>query len=255
MARSTDFTRGRLRTQEGYDEGLSKFMLNTFNMMGLGMLVTALMTFIITQNDGLMTSLFGLKQTIGADGKTVTSYTYSGWFIVAAITQLGMVIAISWMGLASTMRSSTAFVLFMGYAALTGVTISPVVYAYTEASVAKVFFITASMFGAAALYGATTKADLTKFGNILFMGLIGLLIAMVVNIFFRSPVMDYVISIVAVALFTALTAHDVKDMEKMYNERAAESSYGLAVFSALSLYLNFINMFLHLLRLFGIKKD
>lgn len=148
---------------------------------------------------------------------------------------------------------TTATTLFVVYSALNGVTLSSIFLAFTMASIAKVFFITAGTFGAMAFYGYVTKADLSKIGNILFMALIGLIIATVVNIFLKSAMFDLILSYVGVAIFVGLTAWDsqkIKEMLAMQSDMG-ERAQKLALMGALSLYLDFINLFLYLLRIFG----
>lgn len=148
---------------------------------------------------------------------------------------------------------TTATTLFVVYSALNGVTLSSIFLAFTMASIAKVFFITAGTFGAMAFYGYVTKTDLSKIGNILFMALIGLIIATVVNIFLKSAMFDLILSYVGVAIFVGLTAWDsqkIKEMLAMQSDMG-ERAQKLALMGALSLYLDFINLFLYLLRIFG----
>lgn len=148
---------------------------------------------------------------------------------------------------------STATLLFIVYSALNGVTLSSIFVVYTMSSIAKVFFITAATFGAMAVYGTVTKSDLTRWGNILFMALIGMLIALTVNIFLKSAMMDYVLSFIGVVLFTGLTAYDSQKIKEALalQPDLSEQSQKWALMGALSLYLDFINLFIYLLRIFG----
>jgi FtsH-binding integral membrane protein len=152
---------------------------------------------------------------------------------------------------------TTASVLFLIYSGLNGLTIAPVLMIYTTASVTATFFDTAGMFGGMSIYGTVTKRDLTEFGSFLRMGVGGLLIAMLVNLFMRNNTMSYVISGMAIIIFTGLAAYDTNKIRSM----AAESDYNnydlrgnLAILGALTLYLDFINLFLHLLRFLGKRK-
>ena len=172
------------------------------------------------------------------------------WLLI--IAELVLVFVLS--ARINKMSVATATIMLIVYSALNGVTLSFIFVVYSLGSIAKTFFITTGMFGVMALVGATTKRDLSKLGSILFMALIGLIIASLVNIFLRSSGLDWVISLIGVVLFTALTAYDVQRVKQL----AAESDLyddtqvgRLAVISALSLYLDFINLFLYLLRFFG----
>ncbi|MFB9898016.1 Bax inhibitor-1/YccA family protein [[Hallella] seregens] len=148
---------------------------------------------------------------------------------------------------------STATSLFVLYSALNGVTLSSIFIVYSMASIAKVFFITAGTFAAMAAYGYFTQTDLSRFGSILFMALIGLIIASVVNVFMRSAMFDFILSYVGVAIFVGLTAWDSQKIKEMLARQAdlSEGAQKLALMGALSLYLDFINLFLYLLRIFG----
>ena len=148
---------------------------------------------------------------------------------------------------------STATTLFIIYSALNGVTLSSIFMVYTMTSIAKVFFITAATFGATAIYGYVTKTDLTKFGNLFFMALIGLIIATVVNLFLKSAMFDLILSYVGVVLFVGLTAWDSQQIKRALAMQPGldEGSQKVALLGALSLYLDFINLFLYLLRIFG----
>lgn len=148
---------------------------------------------------------------------------------------------------------STATTLFIIYSALNGVTLSSIFMVYTMTSIAKVFFITAATFGATAMYGYVTRADLTRFGNLLLMALIGLIIATLANLFIRSGMLDLILSYVGVILFVGLTAWDSQQIKRALALQPGldETSQKVALLGALSLYLDFINLFLYLLRIFG----
>ena len=149
--------------------------------------------------------------------------------------------------------SPTATLMFIGYSVLNGAMLSSIFYVYSPMVIAKVFFITAGTFGVTAFYGYTTKKDLTSIGKILFMALIGLIIATVVNMFLKSPGFDYILSYVGVAVFTGLTAWDSQKIKQMLQTQydVSEGAQKLALLGALTLYLDFINLFLYLLRIFG----
>jgi hypothetical protein len=145
--------------------------------------------------------------------------------------------------------------LFLAFSVLMGMSLSFILLVYTAASVYKTFFITAGMFGTMAVTGYTTKTDLAKFGSIMMMGLIGLIIAMLVNFFLKSSVMEYVISVVGVLIFTGLTAYDVQKLKRIGSmEMDQATTRKMSIMGALTLYLDFINLFLFLLRLLGDRK-
>ena len=149
------------------------------------------------------------------------------------------------------MSASKAQTVFWIFAALMGLSLSSIFIAYTGASITRVFFITAGTFGAMSIYGYTTKRDLTKLGSFLMMGLIGIIIASLVNIFMKSPMMYFVISILGVLIFVGLTAYDTQKIKNMYLASDWRINWKKAIMGALTLYLDFINLFIMLLRLFG----
>ena len=215
---------------------VSTVMRKTFGWMAMCLLITALTAM------GFVNS--GLFYHIASSGAM--------WLLI--IAELVLVFVLS--ARINKMSVATATIMLIVYSALNGVTLSFIFVVYSLGSIAKTFFITTGMFGVMALVGATTKRDLSKLGAILLMALVGLIIASLVNIFLRSSGLDWIISLIGVVLFTALTAYDVQRVKQL----AAESDLyddtqvgRLAVISALSLYLDFINLFLYLLRFFGRK--
>lgn len=225
------------------DLTLSKtFLSNVFGWMFLGLLATAGTSWIFADNDALMSLL------VGESGMTAL-----GWVVTFA--PFGFVLL---MGFGYQKLSSSALVvLFVVYAILMGMSLSFIFLMYELGSIASTFAITAGMFGAMALLGYTTKTDLTKFGSILLMGLIGIIIATVVNIFiFRSPVFDYIISLLGVLIFTGLTAYDVQKLKRIGGniDQSSEAARKLTIMGALTLYLDFINLFLFLLRFLGNRR-
>jgi FtsH-binding integral membrane protein len=145
--------------------------------------------------------------------------------------------------------------LLLAFAAAMGISLSSIFIIYKMGSIAQVFFITAATFGSASLYGYTTKKDLTSFGSFLIMGVIGIVIASVVNIFLASSVLTFVVSILAVLIFTGLTAYDTQQLKAVFDNTSGEEREKAGVVGALSLYLNFINIFVALIQLIGEKKD
>ena len=174
--------------------------------------------------------------------------------IFLMIAQLGLVIGLS--AAMDRLSPAAAGFMFLLYSALTGVTFSILFVVYTKSSIASTFLITAGTFSAVSFYGLTTKRDLTGWGNILFMGLIGIIIASVVNFFMHSSVMSMVISYVGVLIFVGLTAYDTQQLLRIHQSGKATGERGakLAIFGALKLYLDFINLFLMLLRILGNRR-
>ena len=231
------------------DQGLRAYMLKVYNYMGSGVLLTgfvALLFFkmaVITADGGQIVGLTNFGNTIYASGLK--------WVIMLA--PLGVVIYMSF-GIAR-MSASKAQTTFWIFAALMGASLSSIFLLYTGASITRVFFITAGTFGAMSIYGYTTKKDLTKFGSFLMMGLFGIIIASVVNIFMKSSMMYFVISILGVLIFVGLTAYDTQKIKNMYTASDSGEIMGKkAVMGALTLYLDFINLFIMLLRLFGQRR-
>jgi uncharacterized protein len=206
------------------------FLTQAFVWMFAGLLVTAGVAWLVQSNAQLLDFA-------------------AGNFFLLFIVQLGLVIGIS--AAINRISATLALGLFFVYAASLGVTIGLIVSAYTGASVATAFLSASAMFGAAALYGATTKRSLTGLGGILFMGVIGILVASVLNIFLNSGPLSFIISIVGVVIFTALTAYDVQRIQAGDLAARTGSMEKAAVIGALHLYLDFINIFLFMLRIFG----
>jgi FtsH-binding integral membrane protein len=175
-------------------------------------------------------------------------------FIGLFVVELGLVLAIS--AFINKMSPALATGLFILYAALNGITLTPIFLAYTKASIATAFFTTAGMFAALTLYGSVTKRDLSGMGRFMLMALFGLCIATLVNIFLRNGVMDFVISIFGVVIFAGLTAYDTQRLNQLASQATSEDEIGrFSIMGALILYLDFINLFLYLLRLFGKRND
>lgn len=175
------------------------------------------------------------------------------WALI--IAEFGLVFAIS--GMMHKISMTTAGLLFMAYSIVNGLTLSSIFLVYTMESIGHVFFITAGTFGAMAVIGYTTKTDLTSFGKIMFMALIGIIIATVVNMFMKSSALQMGISYLGVLIFVGLTAYDSQKIKEMLYDAdyMDESAQKLALLGALTLYLDFINLFLYLLRIFGSRRD
>ncbi len=236
------------------ESGLTRYYSNVFLVMAIGLAITGAVTLSLSHSQDMMKTLFGLY-TYVEDGKNKTGFTASMWWWIASVVELLLVIGMSWGTLGKSMSVGASVIMFALYSALNGVTLAPAIYAYTDASVAMVFFITAGTFGACALFGYVTKINLLPMSGFFLIGLIGLLVALVVNFFFHSPAIDFAISGSAVLLFAGLTAYDMQKLREMYSEASDDDVPRLVVYGALTLYLDFINMFIHLLRIFGVKKD
>ncbi len=237
---------GTARTEAAViDQGLRAYMVSVYNYMTIGLAITGLVaigTFklAVTQDASGAMALTSFGQTLFA--------TPLKWVI--ALAPLGMVFFLS--ARIGKMTASGAQTAFWVFSALMGMSLSTIFMVYTGSSIARVFFITAAAFGGLSLYGYTTKRNLSAFGTFLVMGLIGLLIAMVVNIFLQSSMMQFVISCAGVLIFSGLTAWDTQRIKEMYNAVDDSTVMGRkAIMGALALYLDFINLFMMLLSLFG----
>lgn len=192
-------------------------------------------------------SLMGRLINVETGGMTIL-----GWVVMLA--PLALVFVMS--GMMNRLSGSMLLTVFIAYSALTGASLSFIFLAYTGTSIAMVFGVTAAVFGLMAVAGYTTKTDLTKLGSILFIGLIGIVIAMVVNMFLQSSAMGYIISVISVIIFTGLTAYDMQRLKHLGGTvvNGTEMAQKMALMGALSLYLDFLNLFLALLRLFGNRR-
>ena len=231
------------------DEGLRAYMLKVYNYMASGLALTGIVALVIAQmsvhfNDaGQIISLTQLGHTL--------FNTPLKWVVMLA--PLGLVFFLA--SKLHSMSFSGAQTTFWIYAGLMGVSMATIFMTFTGASVARVFFITAGTFAAMSLYGYTTKKDLSKFGSFLFMGLIGIIIASLVNIFLESSALQFAISVIGVLVFVGLTAYDTQNIKNEYDEYHDEETSGkLAISGALRLYLDFINLFIMLLHLFGDRR-
>ena len=223
------------------DAGLRAHMLRVYNYMTIGLVVTGVVAWAVV-NTSLINVFFSI------DARGYAGLSVLGW--IALIAPLGLVFWLS-AGI-GRMSVGTAQAVFWLYAALMGVSLAPILLIYTGASIAKVFFISAATFGGLSLYGYTTSRDLTPFGSFLFMGLVGIIIASLVNLFLASGAVSFAISVVGVLVFAGLTAWDTQKIKEMYTVNDDGTVAGRkAIMGALSLYLDFINLFLMLLRLFG----
>jgi FtsH-binding integral membrane protein len=239
------------------DQGLRAYMIRVYNYMAIGVALTGVAAWLAYMAAG--------GDAIHIAGKSIVGLTAFGQLIFSTPGQLvlffgtlGLVMFISWK--IESLNPSTAFTLFMVYAALLGVMLSSILLVYTHTSITRVFFISAASFGALSLWGYSTQRDLTAMGTFLRMGLIGLVIAMVVNMILKAfgvatGPFDFIISCIGVLIFAGLTAYDTQKIKEMYSEMDDGTVAGRkAVMGALTLYLDFINLFLFLLRLIGDRR-
>ncbi len=216
------------------------FLRGVYVWMSIGLLITGFVSYNIASSPSLLRLFLGNQL----------------FFIGIIIAELVLVVAIS--GAISKLSAAMATILFVIYSALNGITLSSIFLIYTQTSIVKTFYICGAMFGAMSLYGYTTSKDLTSWGSFLFMGLIGVILASVINIFFHSTQMEFVISIAGILVFVGLTAYDTQKLKEMGENAPLDRKNTLqkgTILGALTLYLDFINLFILLLRLFGNTRD
>ncbi len=237
------------------DAGLRAYMLRVYNYMFAGLVLTGVaswLTYMLAVTDNAAQAAARLQNGVMLTSIGVTLFTGPVLWVLL-LGSLGLVMFLSWR--IERMSVGAAQASFLAYAALIGVTFGSLFIVYTYASIAQVFFITAATFGAMSLYGYTTRSDLSGWGSFLFMGLIGVVIASIVGIFVHSTMLQWVISIVGVIVFTGLTAYDTQQIKENYVAGDDGTVMGRkAIFGALKLYLDFINLFLMLLRLLGSRR-
>jgi uncharacterized protein len=231
------------------DVGLRAYMIRVYNYMAAGVALTGVVAW-FTFNAAVITNAAGKITGLTPFGQTIFSGPLT---IVLFLVTLGIVFFMSFR--IDRLQPGTALMLFMGYAALLGLMLSSVFLAYTGSSVTRTFFISAASFGALSLYGYTTQRDLSPIGSFLMMGLFGLILAMLVNMFLKSTGLDFAISAIGVLIFAGLTAWDTQKIKEMYDVNDDGTIAGRkAVMGALTLYLDFINLFLFLLRFLGDRR-
>ncbi len=238
--------------QAAIDEGLRSYMLGIYNYMGIALGITGVVAYFLTTLTTTTNPELAVAQMQNGIMLTSLGSTLYGSMLkwVVALAPLAFVFGLS-MGI-KKMKFATAQLVFWGFAVAMGLSLSSIFLQYTSESIAKVFFITAGTFGAMSLYGYTTKRDLTGMGSFLMMGLIGVIIASVVNIFLNSGPLAFAISVIGVLVFVGLTAYDTQKIKMMYTEGDSSENMGKKMLmGALTLYLDFINLFIMLLRLFG----
>ncbi|MBO5249142.1 MAG: Bax inhibitor-1/YccA family protein [Muribaculaceae bacterium] len=224
-------------SEQTLTQTVSSVMKRVYVRMTLALLVTA------------VTSLWAASSEMFFS--FISQNSWSMWVLL--IAEVGLVIAIS--GAINRLSSTAATALFFLFAVINGLALSPIYFVYNTVSIAKTFFITAGTFGAMSIYGYFTSNDLSKLGSILYMALFGLIICSVVNIFTKSDTMGWIISFVGVLIFIGLTAWDTQKIKQMAAMSPNASDGRLATIGALSLYLDFVNLFLYLLRFFGGSRD
>ena len=224
---------GRTADRAAIDEGLRQHMLRVYNYMTLGLGLTGAVAFAVSTSPTLMQAIFG-----------------TGLFWIVALAPLAVVFFVSFR--INSMSFGAAQTAFWVFAGLMGLSLASIFLAYTATSIVRVFFITAATFGALSLFGYTTRRDLTAMGQFLFIGLIGIIIASVVNLFLQSTGLQFAVSVIGVLVFAGLTAYDTQKIKEMYLESDDGQVAGKkAIMGALTLYLDFINLFLLMLRFMG----
>jgi FtsH-binding integral membrane protein len=223
----------RAYEQTAFDEGLRQHMLRVYNFMMMGLVVTGAVAFAVSTNHELMATLFGSPLK---------------WVVMLAPFAFILVLSFG----INRLSTGTAQIVFWAFCAAMGLSLSTIFMVFTGASIARAFFITAGMFGAMSLWGYTTKRDLTGMGSFLMMGVFGIVIAGIANIFIGSSALQFAVSVLSVLIFTGLTAYDTQTIKEAYAESAGrESNLKLALMGALNLYLDFINIFVSMLQLLG----
>ena len=226
-----------------YDEGLRRYMLQVFNLMFFGVALTGFVSMFAATSPAIMALMYN---NTGLSG--------FGWLVTFSPLILSFVFS---MGI-NKMSVMNAQMLFWLFAGVMGLSLSFIFKVYTGESIARVFFITSSIFGSMSIYGYATKRDLTSMGSFMIMGLFGVIIASIVNMFLQSSGLNFALSVVSVLVFTGLTAYDTQKIKNIYQYSANGSSEIMAksaIIAALSLYMDFINLFLSMLRLFGGRRN
>ncbi len=225
-----------VRSQLIYDEGLRNFMLNVYNYMTFALAVSGLVSLGISMSPDLLKLIWG---------------TNFKW--IAIFSPLAMSLAFAF--LIQNMSAQTAKIFLVAFSAVMGLSMSSIFLIFKLGSIAQVFFITAATFGATSLYGYTTKRDLTNLGSFLMMGVIGLVIAGLINLFLQSSMMSLIISCISVLVFTGLTAYDTQNLKNTYDELDESERDKAGAIGAFNLYINFINIFMALMNILGEKKE
>jgi len=238
------WAQSRAETAADVDQGLRSYMLKVYNYMASGVLLSGILALMVQA--GPLRPLF--FQEVQVAGGVAAAPTILMWVALGGVFIMGFALPMT----IHKLRASTAQGLFWLYAALMGVMLSSILETYTGASVARVFFITTAAFAGLSLYGSTTKRDLSPLGAFLVMGMIGLLVAIVVNIFLASDMLSFIISVAGVLIFAGLTAWDTQKIKEMYlDSDHPEIAKKKAIMGALMLYIDFVGLFIHLMHLLG----
>ena len=241
--------RGGATVADRVDAGLRAHMLRVYNYMTGALVLTGAVAYLVAHSPALLNALYHEVMTTSG---VALSPTILGWVVMLAPLALVFLLSFRIMQMSQAAAQAT----FWSYAALVGASLASILIVYTGASVAMTFFVTAATFGVMSLWGYTTSRDLTGFGNFLFMGLIGILLASLANYFFKSPAINFVVSILGVLIFTGLTAWDTQKIKNTYYAVGGDAAVAgkAAIMGALSLYLDFLNIFLFLLRFLGNRR-
>jgi FtsH-binding integral membrane protein len=238
-------------TDQAFDVGLRAHMVRVYNYMASGLALSGIVAYGLMAVPGLSQVFFQMGMTRGGAIVPVGP-NLLGW--VAILAPIGLLLLVGFR--AAKMSVGGVQAIYWAVTALMGISLSLVLSHYTGASVARTFFVTAASFGALSLYGYTTKRDLTAMGKFLFMGLIGIVLASLVNMFFPSGTMSFIISVAGVLIFSGLIAYDTQKIKEQYAESWGQDvAEKVAIFGALSLYLDFVNLFQFLLSFMGQSRD
>jgi uncharacterized protein len=241
---------GSVADQASFDVGLRTHMIRVYNYMASGLALSGIVAFALFNFEGLQTIFFQVGRTPGGN-VAIVGLNVLGW--IAIFAPLGLLMLTSYR--AAQMSVGAVQAVYWAVTALMGVSLSLLLFTYTGASVARTFFVTAAAFGALSLYGYTTKRDLTAVGKFLFMGVIGLILASLVNMFWPSGTMSFIISVAGVLIFSGLIAYDTQKIKEQYAEAwGTEMAEKVAIFGALRLYLNFVNLFQFLMMFMGQRR-
>ena len=238
---------GVIADQASFDVGLRQHMIRVYNYMASGLALSGIVAFAVFNSSELASLFF----QVTANGRVV-GLNGLGW--VAIFAPLGLLLLVSFR--AEKMSVGAIQAVYWAVTALMGVSLSLVLFRYTGASVARTFFVTAAAFGGLSLYGYTTKTDLSAFGKFLFMGLIGIILAGLVNMIWPSGTMTFIISVAGVLIFSGLIAYDTQKIKEQYSEAyGSDVADKMAIFGALSLYLDFVNLFQFLMSFMGQERE
>ena len=241
--------RGAATVADGVDTGLRAHMLRVYNYMVGALALTGVVAYLVANTPALLNTFY--HEVMTSSGVAL-SPTLLGWVVMLAPLALVFFLSFRIMQMSQAAAQAT----FWAYAAMVGASLASILIVYTGASVAMTFFVTAATFGVMSLWGYTTGRDLTGMGNFLFMGLIGILLASLANMFFKSPAINFVVSILGVVIFTGLTAWDTQKIKNTYYMVGGDTAVAgkAAIMGALALYLDFLNIFLFLLRFMGNRR-